>query len=152
MIFRALFAVVVACGSREPPHDVAATPLPSASSAAPASFDHPMETSHETRPPTDRMGTMSVNGRLPPEVIQRALAPILPRARACKPKADDADMLTIRFVIDRQGNIDAVKLDNPSSVPDAVAACVSALFESLRFPAPEGGIVTVVYPLFFHTP
>jgi hypothetical protein len=98
---------------------------------------------------------MMVSGRLPPEIIQRVVKPILPRALACNPKAastDDSDAVArVHFVIDRQGEMATVKLDE-SNVSDAVAACVTAIFQSLHFPAPEGGMVTVVYPVFFHAP
>jgi hypothetical protein len=35
-------------------------------------------------------------------------------------------------------------------MPDAqVRACVAKVFEKLVFPPPEGGIVTVTYPIMF---
>jgi hypothetical protein len=35
-------------------------------------------------------------------------------------------------------------------LPDAeVAACVARAYTSMSFPKPEGGIVTVVYPVVF---
>jgi hypothetical protein len=35
-------------------------------------------------------------------------------------------------------------------VDNAVVACVVRGFGTIRFPAPEGGIVTVVYPIIFN--
>jgi hypothetical protein len=41
-------------------------------------------------------------------------------------------------------------LDSGSDLPDPhVIKCVIRGFQSLRFPEPEGGIVTVVYPIIF---
>jgi hypothetical protein len=37
-----------------------------------------------------------------------------------------------------------------SDLPDpAVTACVTSAFRGLSFPAPENGIVTVIYPIVF---
>jgi hypothetical protein len=93
-----------------------------------------------------------VNGRLPPETIQRIVRQNFGRFRSCY---DDAlrtnpgleGRVTVKFVIDRTGQV-AVAEDGGSNFPDAkVVACVVRGFESLAFPQPEGGIVTVVYPL-----
>jgi hypothetical protein len=55
----------------------------------------------------------------------------------------------VRFVIGRDGSVSNVS-DAGSDLADAGAKeCVTRAFYGLRFPVPEGGIVTVVYPLLF---
>ena len=42
-------------------------------------------------------------------------------------------------------------MDGGSDIPDAnVVQCVTRGFTNLSFPQPEGGIVTVVYPIIFN--
>jgi hypothetical protein len=95
-----------------------------------------------------------VNGRLMPEVIQRIVHQNHGRFRACY----EAGLATspslegrveVKFVIARDGSV-ATASDGASDLPDAaVRACVVRAFAALSFPQPEGGIVTVVYPLVF---
>jgi hypothetical protein len=108
-------------------------------------------------------------GRLPPEVIQAVVRAGQGTMRQCyedglrrAPRL--AGRVTTRFVISTQGTVsNAVDVDRapplpmdwvapsvPKAMPDAaVSACVVAAFERLRFPAPEGGVVTVTYPILF---
>ena len=51
--------------------------------------------------------------------------------------------------IDREGNVSSVNTGG-SDIPDAVFThCVATVFQGTRFPSPEGGIVTVAYPIVF---
>jgi outer membrane biosynthesis protein TonB len=55
--------------------------------------------------------------------------------------------VTARFVIGRDGSVSNVS-NGGSDLPDAaVTSCVLSAFYGLSFPQPEGGIVTVVYPI-----
>ncbi|APR88613.1 hypothetical protein A7982_13962 [Minicystis rosea] len=57
--------------------------------------------------------------------------------------------MTIRFVIGRDGAVSIIDVAG-SDIPDAeVPRCVAKQFAALRFPAPEGGVVNVVYPIQF---
>jgi len=57
--------------------------------------------------------------------------------------------VVIRFVITQEGTVRDVT-DHGSDIPDPeVVACVQGVYFKLRFPKPEGGIVTVVYPIRF---
>jgi hypothetical protein len=95
-----------------------------------------------------------VSGRLPGEVIQRIVRQNFGRFRACY----EAGLLKnptltgtvkTRFVIGRDGAVSNVG-DGGSSMPDAaVTACVARSFYGIGFPQPEGGIVTVTYPITF---
>jgi hypothetical protein len=105
--------------------------------------------------PILRQGATQVNGRLPPEVIQRIVRQNFGRFRACyemglkrNPKLEGR--VAVKFTIDRAGAIKDVG-DDGSDLGDAQAvSCVLRGFANLSFPQPEGGIVTVVYPIIFH--
>jgi hypothetical protein len=105
-------------------------------------------------PPTIRAGVPSASGRLPPEVIQRIARQSFGRFRLCyeqglrsNPKL--AGEVKTRFVIAQDGTVSTVA-DAGSTMPDAaVTACVHRGFSALSFPAPDGGVVVVVYPLRF---
>ena len=96
--------------------------------------------------------TITVNGRLPPEVIQGVVREYFRRSRACHESAlrDHPDLngfVTVKFVIQRDGSVAAAS-DHDSTLTDhAVVQCFVDAFGQMSFPAPEGGIVTVVYPI-----
>jgi hypothetical protein len=102
--------------------------------------------------PSMRQGSVSVNGRLPPEVVQRIVRQNFGRFRLCYESglAKDATLhgrVVVRFAIDRKGAVSTTS-DAGSDLPDkAVVACIVRAMGTLSFPAPEGGIVTVTYPL-----
>ena len=55
--------------------------------------------------------------------------------------------VSARFVIGRDGSVSNVG-NGGSDLPDSgVVSCVLSAFYGLSFPQPEGGIVTVVYPI-----
>lgn len=100
--------------------------------------------------------TVQVNGRLPPEAVQRVVRASFGRFRACYEQGLMRDpglegRVATKFVIARDGSVAMVSAAE-SSLPDAsVAKCVERAFYNLTFPQPEGGIVTVVYPFAFST-
>ncbi|MBN2192015.1 MAG: AgmX/PglI C-terminal domain-containing protein [Polyangiaceae bacterium] len=110
--------------------------------------------SHVTRAPKLRMGASVVSGRLPPEVIQRIVRQSYGRFRICYEQGlarnpDLAGRVTVRFVIGREGTV-LNATNGGSDLPDSVvASCVVQGFYGLTFPEPEGGVVTVVYPIGF---
>ncbi len=110
--------------------------------------------SHRTNPPKVRMGASSVSGRLPPEVIQRIVRQNFGRFRLCYERglANNPNLqgrVAVRFVIGRDGEVSNVG-NGGSDMPDGgVVSCVVGAFQGLRFPQPEGGIVTVTYPILF---
>ncbi len=109
--------------------------------------------SHRARPPRVRMGTTNVSGRLPPEVIQRIVRSNFGRFRVCyqsalKNNPNLQGRVSVRFVISRSGTVNSVS--GSGDIPDqSVVSCVTRAFYSLTFPQPEGGIVTVSYPIVF---
>ena len=109
---------------------------------------------HKTKPPQVRMGATTVSGRLPAEVIQRIVRQNFGRFRLCyenglKNNPSLTGRVSVRFVIGRDGAVANVG-NGGSDLPDsAVVNCVVRSFSGLSFPQPEGGIVTVVYPISF---
>jgi hypothetical protein len=98
------------------------------------------------------IGSTTVSGRLPPETIQRIVRQNFGRFRACyetgltrNPALEGR--VTTRFVIDRSGAVASAE-NGGSDLPDAgVVGCVVGAFRGISFPQPEGGIVTVTYPI-----
>jgi pSer/pThr/pTyr-binding forkhead associated (FHA) protein len=108
--------------------------------------------SHQTKAPKVRMGATTVSGRLPPEVIQRIVRQNYGRFRMCYEQglARNPNLegrVSARFVIGRDGAVSNAS-NGGSDLPDSgVVSCVVSAFYGLSFPQPEGGIVTVVYPI-----
>lgn len=99
-------------------------------------------------------GELSVNGRLPPEAIQRVVRQSFGRLRACYETGLARDpglegRVSVKFVIDRSGSVALAAPMENSTGDAAVGACVTRAYSAMTFPQPEGGIVTVVYPVVF---
>jgi hypothetical protein len=109
---------------------------------------------HTPRFKGPRYETVQTNGHLPAEVIQRIVRQNDGRYRFCyenglKTNPNLQGRVTVRFLIDRGGAV-AVASDAGSDIPDeAVRRCVVSSFTALSFPAPDSGVVTVVYPIVF---
>jgi len=107
-------------------------------------------------PPSSRVraGAVAVSGRLPPEVVTRILRQNHGRFRRCyeeglRNNPNLAGRVTTRIVIGRDGAVSVVG-NGGSDLPDGgVVQCVIRSAYGLSFPQPEGGIVTVSYPLLF---
>lgn len=97
---------------------------------------------------------IQVNGRLPPEAIQRIVRQNHGRLRACYEQGLFRDpslegRVATKFVIDRSGAVSMVSTAESAIADGSVNACIARAFGNMAFPEPEGGIVTVVYPLIF---
>jgi tetratricopeptide (TPR) repeat protein len=109
---------------------------------------------HGAAAPSLRQGAVQVNGRLPPEVIQRIVRQNFGRFRLCyenglRSNPNLAGRVTVKFNIDRTGAVGTVA-DGGSELPDvSVVQCIVRGFSGLAFPQPEGGVVTVSYPIIF---
>lgn len=108
---------------------------------------------HRAKPPQVRMGATSVSGRLPPEVIQRIVRQNFGRFRLCyenglRNNPNLQGTVAVTFVIGRDGSVSNV--GGGGGMPDSgVVSCVTRAFYGLGFPAPEGGVVRVTYPISF---
>lgn len=121
---------------------------------------------HQTRAPVLRCDydevtkqetcATQVRGHLPPEIVQRVVRQNFGRMRMCyeagltrTPSLEGR--ISVKFVIDRTGSV-AMVSTTERSLPDSdVASCVERAFKAMSFPEPEGGIVTVIYPLVLST-
>jgi TonB family protein len=114
-----------------------------------------MPSSSAAMGPGAALGAANVKGRLPPEVIQRIVRANFATLRKCYEaglarNASLAGKVRVRFVIGKDGAVTSVADAGGSDMPDAaVKQCVLAGFSKLAFPQPEGGIVTVEYPIQF---
>lgn len=129
-----------------------------------------------SREPVARCGgeprkLQSTPGRIEPAKIQTTVRDHFGDLRKCYEAGLKRDpkltgLVSIRFVIGRDGKVASAENGAASPVPlDAIAPpsnttaapmsdrkvidCVLASFRTLQFPRPEGGIVTVVYPIVF---
>jgi hypothetical protein len=112
-----------------------------------------------TAPSTDadpsRDAGMPVHARLPPAVIQKIVRQHFGEYRRCYEEGMRRDpklhgRVAIHFVIERSGAVsDAYPVC--TSLPDREAVrCIAQGFARLSFPEPEGGMVTVIYPIMFN--
>ena len=98
--------------------------------------------------------TTNTDGRLAPEVIQSVVRSNFGRFRTCYETALKMDAklqgnVTVSFHINPDGSVGNAK-DDGSTLPDVNAVqCVVEGFGRLAFPPPQGGYVTVVYPIEF---
>jgi hypothetical protein len=113
-----------------------------------------MAGTHRTRPPSVRMGATHVSGRLPPEVVQRIVRQNFGRFRGCYEaelghSANASGRVTTRFKIATDGSVKDVTDQGSEIASRPFRQCIQRAFAGLSFPIPEGGPVTVVYPLVF---
>jgi hypothetical protein len=92
--------------------------------------------------------------RLEPRLVQAGVRALFGRMRLCYENGlrncpNLNARVSVRFVIDRNGR--AVKVrDEGSDLPDqTVVQCVVKAIDGVAFPKPQGGEVTVVYPIIF---
>jgi hypothetical protein len=109
---------------------------------------------HRPVTPLVRQLPPKTSGVLPPEVIQRVVRQNFGRFRLCyedglRKNPNLEGRVTTRFVIGRDGAVSNVS-NGGSDLPDSsVVSCVISAYYGLSFPAPDNGIVTVVYPIAF---
>jgi tetratricopeptide (TPR) repeat protein len=110
--------------------------------------------SHVSRPVSIRMAETQVNGRVPPEVIQRIVRQSWGRFRGCYLEgylrnARLRGRIATKIVIMPDGNVARTE-DAGSDLPDPrVVKCVVDAFRELSFPAQANAWITVVYPIVF---
>jgi hypothetical protein len=103
-----------------------------------------------------------VSGRLAPEVIQKTMRDSYSKFRACYEDGLTRDptlvgSVVVRFVIQRDGSVGSLELvrSEPGEGAGTTLAdekmldCILAEYANLSFQPPEGGLVSVVYPIRF---
>jgi hypothetical protein len=98
-------------------------------------------------------GTAST-GRIAPTEVQAIVRGLFSRFKPCytaglRNNPLLGGLVETNFVIDTDGSVADVRTQ-ASTLPDhEVSECLLRAFARLKFPSPEGGYVTVVYPLIF---
>lgn len=92
-----------------------------------------------------------VKGRLDPRVIQQKVREMFEAVRVCYEDGLARDphldgRVVVAFVIERDGRVSALQHQSDLHLTD-VAECTAVQFYTLQFPNPDGGIVTVTYPI-----
>lgn len=146
-----IHAVLVTCASSPP----AAPPTQEPIRPEPVTREAPDENSYDLGVPVGRKRDAGVNGKLPPEVIQRIVRANFGTMRRCYENgmmrnSSLSGRVTTKFVIGEDGAVKIVALASTSLPDDQVVRCVVEAFGHLVFPPPEGGMVTVVYPIMFN--
>jgi hypothetical protein len=109
---------------------------------------------HSSAPRLRTAGPTTVNGHIPAEVIQRVVRQNYGRFRACyenglRTNPNLTGRVTARFVIGRDGSVTTVANGGSDLPNSSVVSCVVTQFYGLSFPAPDGGVVSVIYPIMF---
>ena len=111
-----------------------------------------LQTATRCGPAGSTSNVTKVSGRLAPEVIQRVIRSNYGKFRSCyeaglgrNPNLEGR--VNIRFVIERDGSVSKAQISENTLTDCKVAACIRDEYPKLTFPAPDGGIVTVVYPI-----
>ena len=116
------------------------------------SFDY--KTATRCGPAQAGLDVTKVSGRIAPEIIQRIVRSNYGKFRACYEEGLGRNRnlkgkVVFRFVIERDGTVSHALIEH-NTLPDCKAAkCIRDEFPKMTFPAPDGGIVTVVYPIMF---
>lgn len=114
----------------------------------------PRQGTHTPTAPRVRDSIATISGHVRPEIIQRVVRQNFGRFRFCYEAGLRANpslegRVVVKFVIDRTGAV-SFSGEAGSDLADAhVVQCVVRAFADLAFPSPEGGLVTVVYPIVF---
>jgi hypothetical protein len=101
---------------------------------------------------TKEPATPKPSGRLAPEMIRAVVRSRYDTFRTCYESGLGRHptlqgQVTFRFVIGLDGHVSNVVVTD-NTLPDcAVVACVLEEMSSTTFPPPDGGIVTVQYPI-----
>lgn len=109
---------------------------------------------HKVKVPITRYGQTVINGRIPPEVVQRIVRQHAGLQKFCflqglRSNPNLQGRVTVRFIISREGAVSNAS-NGGSDLPDSnVVQCVIRSFYGMSFPAPENGIVSIVYPIMF---
>lgn len=113
--------------------------------------------SHQRAVDTTMFSGKQVRGRLDPVRIRSVVDEHLELFGRCYDEGRRANpslqgKVTVKFEIDPNGVV-TKSADARSDLPDAaVVQCVVEAYRTLRFPRPDGGVVTVYFPLIFNPP
>ncbi|MEK7704191.1 MAG: AgmX/PglI C-terminal domain-containing protein [Myxococcota bacterium] len=95
-----------------------------------------------------------VDGALDSEAIARVVKTRMRMVKDCyerelKRSPTLAGKIEIEFTIDSSGRVESARVSSNRMGSDAVASCIISRLQRWRFPAPDGGSVTVNFPFIF---
>ena len=97
------------------------------------------------------IGKVEAAGELDIDIIRRIVRRRFPEIRNCydieSTTASQRSQVTIRFVIEWDGNATRVKIAGTRD--GALARCLQTVFDGMVFPRPDSGSVAVTYPLSY---
>jgi hypothetical protein len=142
-----------------PPDELGEPPSPVAKPPREAASDLPDDCPMSEVPPPFaaprriRSGP-PVTNYIPPAVIMTPIRARAPCFRGCYDaglarSSEREGKILLRFVIDEDGWVRTVRVVEETLGDSGVVDCVRRAFVGLKYPVPEGGRVTVVYPLRF---
>ncbi|HEX7668589.1 MAG TPA: AgmX/PglI C-terminal domain-containing protein, partial [Polyangiaceae bacterium] len=105
--------------------------------------------------PEQGLITSGVKGRLAPELIQVGVHENYAKLRACYEaglgrSATLQGKVEVRFKIELDGKVSSAETTKETTLADPEAVeCMLGVYRSLAFPNPDGGTVTVLYPIVF---
>jgi Ca-activated chloride channel family protein len=150
-------AVFVPADSPAQPDEPEAPSAPSVAPAPVAAESAEPELEAAATAPGASFADATVQGSLPKEVITRIVRQNMSGVRLCyeqgltkNPKLQGR--VTVRFAISPLGNVMMASSTESTLDDPEVVRCVVSVFRGLSFPQPEGGPVTVVYPVDFTVP
>ncbi len=145
-------ALLAACGG---PARSAAAPPESGHDAEGYGYEFEADSAKAAAAPgASPSPTPDLHGRLPPETIQATVRASFGALKVCYEaglarNAKLTGTVAVKYVIAEDGStIDAA--DEKSTLPDkGVVDCIVGELRKLTYPKPQGGRVTVVYPILF---
>ena len=139
-------------------HPLPPAPAPGRTAAPPTITGHGrgrlVAPAHVVKTAQLRVATVKVSGRLGTEIVQQTVRQRFGRFRACYElgllrRGALEGRVSTKFRIELDGTVSAAE-DAGSDLPDPqVVSCVVDAMKELRFPAPPGGVITVIDPLVF---
>jgi len=95
-------------------------------------------------------------GPLSKEAIRGVIRSWYPEIKGCYERAfrDDQSLrgkVIARFMINEDGSVASVDMSESTLRKQDVIDCVGKLFELMRFPKPDNGMVLITYPLEFES-
>jgi TonB family protein len=155
----ALVLAAAACGNAEGPQDEAPGAAPAAAQAGAPDYGYEMMSDPASAPAQPAAATDPgagiQEGRLAPEIIQATVRGRFPVMRACYEAALQqapalAGRVEVQFHIHPDGTVTDAQSTAQSTIADqAMVQCVVATIAGTSFPASDGGVVDVVYPIMF---
>jgi hypothetical protein len=141
---RVLCILLACCAHRAPPE-------PEHCSCTLATPPEPLPSAREEEPPPI-VAEHEIDG--PPSFDEMAPAtkamPPLEHVFACVPHdGSSTTVMRVVFEIDATGRAHFIGTNVDPAVSPSVRACMMHAFESVKFPRPNGGKVTVTYPILF---